>query len=261
MRPTFRRATTALAAIAASTALLAGCTSTATDGALTITSDAISPVAATSPAWNMTAAEVTRTTALLDTLPVKGRAPKTGYSRDQYGPAWTDNVDVEFGGNACDTRNDILKRDFTNITFKDSKRCVVQAGTLVNDPYTGKTIDFVRGKNTSSAIQIEHIVSLSNSWQTGAQQLSERQRRNFANDPRNLIAVDGPTNMAKGDGDAATWLPPNKPYRCTYVSKQVEVKAAYNLWVTQAEKDAITRVLDTCDTNPSLGSATGSLGR
>lgn len=188
-----------------------------------------------------------QTIAMLDGLPVKGRAPKTGYSRDQYGPAWTDDVDVELGSNSCDTRNDILQRDLTNVAFNDGgKACTVQSGTLVNDPYTGRTINFVRGKDTSSAIQIEHLVALSDSWQKGAQQLTERQRRNFANDPLNLIAVDGPANMAKGDGDAATWLPPNKAYRCTYVTKQVQVKSKYNLWVTQAERDAIAEVLGNC---------------
>ncbi|MGO4203669.1 DUF1524 domain-containing protein [Rhodococcus sp. TAF43] len=195
-------------------------------------------------------ADAAQTIAMLDALPVKGRAPKTEYSRDEFGPAWTDDVDVELGSNSCDTRNDILKRDLTNTVFNDGgKRCTVQSGTLVNDPYTGKTINFVRGKDTSSAIQIEHVVALSDAWQKGAQQLSERQRRNFANDPLNLIAVDGPANMAKGDGDAATWLPPNKAYRCTYVTKQVQVKAKYNLWVTQAEKDAIAQVLGSCGEN------------
>lgn len=122
---------------------------------------------------------------------------------------------------------------------------------MVNDPYTGKTINFVRGKDTSSAPQIEHVVALSDAWQKGAQQLTDRERRDFANDPLNLIAVDGPTNMAKGDGDAATWLPPNKPYRCAYVATQTQVKAKYALWVTQAEKDAIARVLSTCAPAPT----------
>jgi Protein of unknown function (DUF1524) len=90
------------------------------------------------------------------------------------------------------------------------------------------------------------VVALSDAWQKGAQRLDEPTRRDFANDPRNLLAVDGPTNQQKSDGDAATWLPPVKSYRCTYVSKQVEVKAAYRLWVTQAEKDAIARVLSSC---------------
>ncbi|QIK50336.1 DUF1524 domain-containing protein (plasmid) [Gordonia terrae] len=184
--------------------------------------------------------------ATLDTLEVKGRAPKTGYDRALFGQAWTDDVTVDSGHNGCDTRNDILRRDLTNIVLKPgSNGCAVQSGTLA-DPYTGTTIPFVRGQQTSSAVQIDHVVALSDAWQKGAQQLSAAQRTDFANDPRNLQATDGPTNQQKGDGDAATWLPPNRSYRCTYVARQVEVKAAYQLWVTQAEKDAITRVLGSC---------------
>ncbi len=182
----------------------------------------------------------------LNTLAVKGRAPKTGYDRDLFGQAWSDDVTVDGGHNGCDTRNDILRRDLTDITLKPgSNGCAVLSGTL-DDPYTGTTIRFVRGQGTSSAVQIDHVVALSDAWQKGAQQLSPQQRVDFANDPRNLQAVDGPTNQKKGAGDAATWLPPNKGYRCTYVSRQVEVKAAYRLWVTQAEKDAIIRVLSSC---------------
>ncbi|GAC01635.1 hypothetical protein GONAM_30_00440 [Gordonia namibiensis NBRC 108229] len=182
----------------------------------------------------------------LNTLAVKGRAPKTGYDRDLFGQAWSDDVTVDGGHNGCDTRNDILRRDLTDITLKPgSNGCAVLSGTL-DDPYTGTTIRFVRGQSTSSAVQIDHVVALSDAWQKGAQQLSPQQRVDFANDPRNLQAVDGPTNQKKGAGDAATWLPPKKDYRCTYVSRQVEVKAAYRLWVTQAEKDAITRVLTSC---------------
>ncbi|MBP1159562.1 hypothetical protein ABIC28_004761 [Rhodococcus sp. PvR044] len=189
---------------------------------------------------------VAATLATLETIPVKGRAPKTGYSRDQFGPSWTDDVTVAGGRNGCDTRNDILARDLVDTTVKPGTRnCIVLTGTL-HDPYTGKSIAFTRGSGTSSAVQIDHVVALSDAWQKGAQQLDEPTRRDFANDPRNLLAVDGPTNAQKSDGDAATWLPPAKPYRCTYVSKQVEVKAAYRLWVTQAEKDAITRVLSSC---------------
>ncbi|MFC0315826.1 DUF1524 domain-containing protein [Gordonia phosphorivorans] len=184
--------------------------------------------------------------ASLAEIPVKGRAPKTGYSRDLFGQRWSDDVDVEFGHNGCDTRNDILRRDLTQTALKAGTRdCVVVSGTLT-DPYTGKTIDFVRGSSSSSAVQIDHVVALSDAWQKGAQQLSSDERRNFANDPRNLLAVDGPTNQRKGDGDAATWLPPNRAYRCTYVARQIEVKAAYRLWVTQAEKNAMTRLLTDC---------------
>lgn len=186
--------------------------------------------------------------ATLATLPVKGRAPKTGYSRDQFGPSW---ADVDHNG--CDTRNDILARDLVNKTYKDGTRgCVVLTGTL-NDEYTGKAIEFRRGQGTSNAVQIDHMVALSDAWQKGAQQLSSAQRARLANDPLNLIAVDGPANGQKSDGDAATWLPPNKAYRCTYVSRQVLVKAKYSLWVTQAEHDAIARVLDSCGTGSQAG--------
>lgn len=177
----------------------------------------------------------------LATLPVKGRAPKTGYTRDQFGAAWAD-VDR----NGCDTRNDILGRDLTDKTFKSNTHdCVVLSGRLA-DPYTGTTIDFTRGQDTSRLVQIDHVVALSDAWQKGAQQLSVDQRERLANDPYNLLAVDGTANQQKSDGDSATWLPSNTSYRCAYVARQIGVKHKYSLWVTQAEHDAMTRILDSC---------------
>lgn len=179
---------------------------------------------------------------LLATLPVKGRAPKTGYARAEFGQAWAD-----IDRNGCDTRNDILARDLTARTLKPGTRsCVVLTGAL-DDPYTARNIAFQRGRSTSSAVQIDHVVSLSDAWQKGAQQLTEAQRTAFANDPLNLLAVSSAANQQKGDGDAATWLPPNKAYRCAYVARQISVKAAYKLWVTRAEHDAMTTVLAKCD--------------
>jgi Protein of unknown function (DUF1524) len=187
---------------------------------------------------------------VLASLPVKGRAPKTGYARDQFGPAWTDDNDDELGHNGCDTRNDILRRDLAALAVKPGTHdCVVTAGTLA-DPYTGRTIAFVRGATSSSAVQVDHVVALSDAWQKGAQQWPARTRRDLANDPLNLLAVTGPVNRAKGDGDAATWLPPNKGYRCAYVARQVAVKARYHLWVTAAERDGIARVLSACPGQP-----------
>jgi hypothetical protein len=178
---------------------------------------------------------------LLATLPVKGRAPKTGYSRLQFGPAW---ADVDHNG--CDTRNDVLRRDLKSLALKPGTRnCVVLSGVL-NDPYTAVTIHFLRGQTTSTAVQIDHVVALSDAWQKGAQQLSPARRLSLANDPLNLLAVDGPSNQSKSDGDAATWLPPNKAYRCNYVARQISVKSSYGLWVTQAEHDAMARVLSDC---------------
>lgn len=184
--------------------------------------------------------------AQLDSLTVKGRAPKTGYSREQFGQSWTDDVNVAHGLNGCDTRNDILRRDLTVVTVKAGTReCVILTGVL-DDPYTGRRIDFVRGEKTSPAVQIDHVVALSDAWQKGAAPWDRAKRTDFANDPANLQATDGPTNQSKGAGDAATWLPPNKSYRCTYVSRQIDVKARYSLWVTDAEKRAMAKIVATC---------------
>ncbi|WP_133831469.1 HNH endonuclease family protein [Arthrobacter sp. AG258] len=186
--------------------------------------------------------DAARALAQLETIQVKGRAPKTGYTRDEFGPAW---ADVDHNG--CDTRNDILGRDLLDKTFKPGTNgCVVASGTLA-DKYTGTRIGFVRGQDTSSRVQIDHIVPLSDAWQKGAQQLSEERRKEFANDPLNLMAADGPTNAAKGGSDAATWLPPNKAFRCDYVARQTTVKAKYSLWVTPAEHDSIARTLKDCN--------------
>lgn len=195
------------------------------------------------------AGEHTRWTAALNrlaTLPVKGRAPRTGYDRDQFGQSWSDDVNVDGGRNGCDTRNDILRRDLRDVTVRaGTNGCVVLTGTLA-DPYTGRTITFTRGQGTSELVQIDHVVALSDAWQKGAQQLSAERRRDFANDPRNLLAVDGAANQQKSDSDAASWLPANRSFRCAYVAIQVEVKATYGLWVTSTERDAITRVLANC---------------
>jgi hypothetical protein len=185
-------------------------------------------------------AYATKALDLLATLPVKGRAPKTGYDRAQFGQAWAD-VDR----NGCDTRNDMLKRDLTAIRYANSVPCKVKSGMLA-DPYTAASISFLRGAATSSKVQIDHVVALSDAWQKGAQKLTLQQRTSFANDPLNLQATDGRTNQQKGDGDAATWLPPNKAFRCEYVARQISVKATYSLWVTQAEQDAMARILGNC---------------
>ncbi|MET8046641.1 HNH endonuclease family protein [Streptosporangium sp. NPDC005286] len=177
----------------------------------------------------------------LKKLEVKGRAPMTGFDRGEFGPAWSD-VDK----NGCDTRNDILIRDLKDETFKEGgKDCIVQSGIL-DDPYSGKTIKFERGTRTSSAVQIDHVVALADAWQKGAQEWTKTKRKELANDPLNLLAVDGPLNSQKGAGDAATWLPPRHAYRCPYVERQIKVKVKYGLWVTPAEKDAMQAVLEAC---------------
>jgi hypothetical protein len=172
----------------------------------------------------------------LDGLEVKGRAPKTGYTRAQFGDGWESRA-------GCDTRNIILHRDLTNVVVNSS--CQVVSGNL-NDPYTGKVIIFQRGETSSQSVQIDHVVALSDAWQKGAQQLPAAERIILANDPLELLAVDGPANQDKSDGDAATWLPPNKAFRCQYVARQIAVKQKYHLWVTDAEKTVMRNVLGVC---------------
>jgi len=228
-------------------AALAGCginaSATAADATTTSTApSSASATGSTSPAVPASAVSDPETAlTAARQLPVKGRAPKTGYSRDEFGQAWAD-VDR----NGCDTRNDVLRKYLTNIVVKPgTKDCVVASGTL-SDPYSGKAIDFVRGQGTSTLVQIDHVVALADAWQKGAQQWTAQTREQFANDPLNLIPTSGSLNQQKGAGDAATWLPPNRAFRCEYVARQVAVKQRYHLWVTAAEKAAMVRVLSSC---------------
>jgi hypothetical protein len=186
------------------------------------------------PTQQLTGGELA-TTALAE-LAIKGRAPKTDYSRTQFGDGW---ATVK----GCDTRNIILNRDLQDVVTDDN--CHVTKGTL-QDPYTGKPILFSRGGESSSAIQIDHVVALSDAWQKGAQNLTKQQRIAMANDPLELLAVDGPANQEKSDGDAATWLPSNKSFRCQYVARQIAIKLKYSLWVTEAEHLAMTTILTSC---------------
>jgi hypothetical protein len=241
-----RRAGSWAAALPALLLALAGCgTLTATDPAAG--SSSVPGTSSSVAATGAGAAPAAGGSALaaLSAVDVKGRAPRTGYDRDQFGAGW---VDTDHNG--CDTRNDVLARDLTGETFKPQTHdCVVLTGTLA-DPYSGRAIQFRRGQDTSEAVQIDHVVALSDAWQKGAQQWPADLRTQFANDPLNLLAVDGPLNQQKSDGDAATWLPPNHGFRCAYVSRQLSVKLTYHLWMTQAEHDAIASILGGCPDEP-----------
>ncbi|MEU3979561.1 HNH endonuclease family protein [Streptomyces sp. NPDC026672] len=189
-----------------------------------------------------------------ESLPVKGRAPKTGYSRTRFGTAWADT-----DSNSCDTRDDILKRDLKEVKFTDGD-CKVSSGVLEPDPYSGKDVTYRRGR---SLVDIDHVVALSDAWQKGAKYWDPSKRIALANDPLNLLAVDASTNRGKGDGDTATWLPPNTSYRCVYVAAQVAVKKKYGLWVSSAEQAAMKKVLTGCPGQklPSGGNPTNAPSR
>ena len=181
-------------------------------------------------------------TEILERIEVKGRAPKTGYARTEFYNNWP-TVD------GCNLRQRIIKREFGDTAVLDG--CTVVAGEF-DEPYTGEHRVFTE-KSQISKIQIDHVVALSDAWQKGAQYMEKEVRYKIATDPLNLLAVDGPANEQKSDGDAATWLPSNKKFRCQYVARQVSVKYKYGLWVTEAEKTAISNVLTNCPKEPAIG--------
>lgn len=184
-------------------------------------------------------------TEVMNRLEVKGRAPKTGYARDKFYDTWPSE-------NGCNLRQRILKRDFGETAKLASDNCTVISGSLY-EPYTGQFMEFTEKSQISKGLQIDHIVALSDAWQKGAQYKSSEERFAMATDPLNLVAADSSANQQKSDGDAATWLPKNKSFRCQYVARQISVKYKYGLWLTQAEKDAMGRVLSSCPNERATG--------
>ncbi|MGW3727671.1 HNH endonuclease family protein [Streptomyces sp. NPDC000851] len=172
---------------------------------------------------------------LIEELSTKGRGPKTGYDRDEFGYAWMDTADgVPLARNGCDTRNDLLKRDGQSIRFRAGSDCVVVSMKL-HDPYTGKDIAWKKAKATE--VQVDHVVPLSYAWQMGAARWDEEKRQRVANDALNLLPVSGSTNSAKRDSGPASWLPPSKAIRCSYSARFAQVALKYELPVTAADKN------------------------
>lgn len=180
----------------------------------------------------------------LAALTVKGWDRSQDYQRNQFGDAWSDDVDVELGHNGCNTRDDILRRDLADLVVRPGT-CFAQSGTL-HDPYTGATIAFVRGPDTSNSVEIDHVVSLADAWYKGARLWDPQRRLDFANDPRNLLAVSPKANFNKAFRDATAWLPPSEAFRCDFVARQIDVKTAYGLWISANEKNAMADVLAGC---------------
>ncbi|MFF0944420.1 excalibur calcium-binding domain-containing protein [Kocuria sp. CPCC 205300] len=165
---------------------------------------------------------------------------------------------IDADGDCEDTRHEVLNRDLDDVVSADG--CTVDSGVLDPDPYTATTINFVRGPATSSEVQIDHVVSLGNAWTTGARNLTQDQRVELANDPLNLLAVDGPANQSKSDKPADEWLPDNVDFHCEFVAIQIAVKAKYELWVTAPEKAAMTEVLADCEGQALPTDATVAVG-
>jgi hypothetical protein len=177
------------------------------------------------------------------------RAHRYDYRRPAFGDAWDDNNDAPLGHNGCDTRDDILNRDLVDKTYVWIKRCpdAVATGTL-HDPYTNATIAFQRGAKVGESVQIDHIVPLAYAWDMGAYGWPDPERLRFANDPANLLAVDGQANQDKGDLPPGQWMPPNKAFACQYAMQFIAVLRGYQLPVDQASTDALRGAAATCPT-------------
>ncbi|BBY96764.1 HNH endonuclease family protein [Mycolicibacterium fallax] len=169
------------------------------------------------------------------------------YRRAAYGQAWTDENDAPGGHNGCDTRNDILNRDLVDKTYTAIKRCPDAVATgVLHDPYTNATVDFTRGAKVGQAVQIDHIVPLAYAWDMGARDWPEGLRVRFANDPANLLAVQGQANQDKGDLPPGRWMPPNRAFWCQYAMQFIEVLRGYRLPVDQPSADALREAAATC---------------
>lgn len=181
------------------------------------------------------------------------KARPGGYDRERYFGGWASN-----GCGSATTRDTILARDLKGAV--KNPRCQVTSGTLA-DPYTGRTIQFRRGRNTSSAVQIDHVVALLDAWESGARDWDQAKRVQYANSPDVLLASDGPANMAKGSGldvngtalyrpqDSGApdvWMPDNKAYRCDYMAKRATIKSKWGLTMTPREKQQTVSVLSQC---------------
>lgn len=162
------------------------------------------------------------------------------YDRSVFGEPWAD-VD----NNGCDTRNDVLARDLEQVNYRKGSHCVVASGVL-HDPYAGEVIHYQRGPETSPLVQIDHVVALGDAWRSGAWKWSAAKRQEFANDPDNLLAVQGQANQDKESSRADQWMPPRKEYWCAYVTRQIQVKHDWDLSVAPQERDAMIRALSTC---------------
>jgi hypothetical protein len=168
-----------------------------------------------------------------------------GYKREQFGQTWTDDYVGPGGHNGCDTRNDVLAAQLTAVQYRERSKCVVIAGTLAADPYTGKRIEFRKAKATE--VQIDHMYPLARAWDMGASRWTEQRRTDFANDQAaNLIAVAGSANASKSDEGPGEWLPLNRTYRCTYVLRYLQVAHKYALPITTADRDAARTIIRTC---------------
>ena len=158
-----------------------------------------------------------------------------GYDRDLF----ADWYDADRNG--CNTRKEVLIAESLE-PVQIGARCAITGGRWFSIYDNVETTD-------SSTFDIDHMVPLSEAWDSGAWNWNADQRKHFANDldqPFFLIAVTASSNRSKSDRDPAEWMPPNAGYHCEYVRIWIEIKRAWDLSVDQAEHDYLSQKLASC---------------
>jgi hypothetical protein len=185
--------------------------------------------------------QLARARALIQRVRTAPAGLQAGYRRDRFGVAWTDDTTDTWGHNGCKTREDILRRDLRGIEYRaGTNDCVVLTGIL-QEPYAPKFVEFSKARPLE--VQIDHVMPLSYDWKQGASGWTLERRKQIANDPLNLLAVDGPLNQAKSDSGPADWMPPNAAVRCAYSVRFAQVSRRYRLPVRPQDK---TTMLGAC---------------
>jgi hypothetical protein len=148
---------------------------------------------------------------------------------------------VDVDGDGCNSRREVLIAEALEAPII-AEECELIGG-LWYSAYDGVITD------EDSGLDVDHMVPLSEAWDSGANSWSADKREAFANDlelPEALIAVSAASNRSKGDKDPADWLPSLQSYRCQYVQDWIKVKVKWKLSVDQKEFSAIRSLLATC---------------
>lgn len=146
-----------------------------------------------------------------------------GYERESFG-GWS-----PLGG--CTTREHVIAAQLA----EPAPACDLPRHATGADPYTGGTF-------TVGDTEVDHIFPLSAAWDAGAHAWSDARRHAFANDPANLVAVDGSVNQEKSDLMPSQWSPGDRSARCWYARRLADVAASYQLSLSGEDRRALRRM-------------------
>ena len=168
---------------------------------------------------------------------------ETLYIREEWGPGW---IDEDY--NCISTRHEVLIEESFEEVALDERGCKVIEGKWY-DYYLNKFVE------DPSALDIDHMVPLHNAHVSGASLWPLETKINFyndLNDPQHLIAVSSSANRSKGSRGPEVWRPENQDYWCQYAYSWIEIKARWNLSVSNIEFAALEEMLTTCEGLPEL---------